>query len=327
MSGACWSLQSPAGVGAVAVIGLFAADKAGLDQTLEDLGLGFVKVGEVRLRDLLAVDQGVVMRWGTRTAGLMPHGGGAVVRALCEALEARGIPQIAKVRARQAYPEAADDIEAAMLAALARAPSPVAVELLLDQPRRWREAGAASDLARDRILQRLIEPPLVVAVGASNIGKSTLANALAGRHVSLVADEPGTTRDHVGVMLDLAGLVVRYVDTPGVREGAPVVEAEAGRIARELLATADMVLLCCDPGSAPIEPAALGPATRVLKVGLRSDLGLPASCVDVAVSVHRPETIAKLVGAIRERLVPASALQHSGPWRFWIGGEVEEFGS
>jgi len=325
MSGTRWSLQSPAGVGAVAVIGLFAGDEAGLDHSLQSLGLNGMKAGQIALRDLLAVDQGLVMRWSATTAALMPHGGGAVVRALCEALESRGVSRAESVSPRQRYPEAADDIEAAMLAAIARAASPLAVDLLLDQPRRWRDKGASSDADRDRILRRLVEPPLVVALGASNIGKSTLANALAGRHVSVVADEAGTTRDHVGVMLDLAGLVVRYVDTPGVREGAPPVEAEAGRIAREVLARADLVLLCCDSGSALVESPHVSPTSRVLRVGLRSDLGTSAGEVDMAVSVRQPATIAKLVRAIRERLVPEAEIGHPGPWRFWDEGEVEEF--
>ncbi len=71
MSGTRWSLQSPGGVGAVAVISLIAADEPGLDQTLQMLGVGALKVGRIALRDLLGVDQGVVMRWSATAAALL----------------------------------------------------------------------------------------------------------------------------------------------------------------------------------------------------------------------------------------------------------------
>lgn len=323
MNGVRWSLESPSGVGAVAVIVLTGPTPEELDRTLEELEIGSVGVGTLALRDFLGVDRGVFVRWSPTSAALMPHGGGAVVRALCEALSERRVARAERTKPGDMYPEASGELEAAMLAALGRAHSPLAVSLLLDQPRRWSRAGAASDAERDLILRRLIEPPLVVALGASNIGKSTLANALAGRQVSLVADEPGTTRDHVGVMLDLAGLVVRYVDTPGVRDGAPAAEAEAARIAREVAERADLILLCCDAGSLPVDVAGFARAPNVLRVGLRSDLGLPCGPVDVEVSVRRPESLSPLVDAVRERLVPGAALAHPGPWRFWHEGEVE----
>ncbi len=63
------------------------------------------------------------------------------------------------------------------------------------RPKRFKNPASE---ARDRVLRRLIDPPLVVAIGPPNIGKSSLLNALAGRSVALVADEAGTTRDHVG---------------------------------------------------------------------------------------------------------------------------------
>ncbi|MBL8875685.1 MAG: 50S ribosome-binding GTPase [Phycisphaerae bacterium] len=323
MRSARWKLQSPSGVGAVAVIGVFASDESDLDAALGVLGLAPLPSGKIGVRQILGVDEGVVARWSETSAAIMPHGGGAVVRALCEALKAHGVQEAERVDPRAAYPEASSGMEAAMLAALAAAASPLAVDLLLDQPRRWGLHPNDADDGRDRILKRLIEPPLVVAVGASNIGKSTLANALAGRHVSLVADEPGTTRDHVGVMLNLAGLVVRYVDTPGMREGAPDVEVEAVRLVRELLARADLILLCTDGSTRLVAPTGARPGAKVLRVGLRSDLGPPSERVDLAVSVRRGESIAELVRASREQLVPAAVLAAPGPWRFWNEGEVE----
>jgi tRNA modification GTPase len=316
---ATWRLVSPAAVGAVAVIELV-SDPGAVGPELRRLGLGEVAAGACALRDILGVDRGLIARVGDGVAWLMPHGGLAVVRAICRELERRGVPERRGIDPRRSYPEAGDVFEARMLAALARAPSPIAVELLLDQPRRWRLPGATNDPARDRLLDRLIEPPLVVAVGPSNIGKSTLLNALAGRGVSIVADEPGTTRDHVGVTLDLGGLWVRFIDTPGVRHGldprmdAPEIEAAAA--ARALLAGAALVLSCGDPARAPL---AVETKEAVLTVCLRADLGPASWACDRRVSVVRREGIDELVAAARETLVPAWAREHPGPWAFCDG--------
>jgi hypothetical protein len=241
-----------------------------------------------------------------------------VVRALVAGLTRIGIRED-PAAGPPFYPEARSDVEARALAVLARAASPLAVDLLLAQHGLWSRPGAVSDPARDRVLNRLIDPPLVVAVGASNIGKSTLVNALAGRSVSIVADEPGTTRDHVGVMLELGGLVVRYVDTPGIRERAGKLEEEALGIAFDVASRADLLLQCFDSTSAPMG-IAFGGSSRpgdVMQVGLRADLGPPPVSVDATVSVARGEGLAELVGAIRERLVPDSLLREDRSWKFW----------
>lgn len=321
-----WSLDSPAtGAGAVAVVRLQALNAAEMDRALAELGLGTVAAGTIQLRNLLGVDEGLIARWNGESAFLMPHGGQGVIRALGEQLLARDIPQHERADARAVYPEALNQIEAEMLLALSQAPSSLAIDLLLHQPKRWgTNSAVSSDPGSDRVLNRLIVPPLVVAIGPSNIGKSTLANALAGRGVSIVADEPGTTRDHVGVMLDLAGLVVRYVDTPGIRAGAPEVESQASAIALQLAKSADLILLCSDsagPESAlPWAHESRSNATSsnaLLRIALRSDLASPAFKTDCAVSVKEPESIAKLVALTRETLVPRKLLDDPRPWKFW----------
>ena len=302
---AAWSLQSPSGPGPVALIAI----TGDVDGALEAIGVRPVLPGDVRLRSIAGVDEGLVARWNERDAHLMPHAGPAVVRGIIAALNAAGIPE----RRDAPWPEAGDEIEARMLSALARAASPLAVDLLLDQPRRW-ASGAEPDPAHSAVLDRLLDPPLVVAVGASNIGKSTLANALAGRSVALVAGEPATTRDPVGVRLDLGGLVVRYVDTPGRLEAASPVDAEAARLAAELSDRADLLLCCADaPGPAPAPPG----NRPALVVALRADLADPAFPHDVAVSVHAGRGLDHLATAVREALVPEAAIADPRPWRFW----------
>lgn len=314
-----WRVASHAGGGAaIAVIEIVARDRDAMDSALSAVDLHGLGVGGVRLADLLGVDRGVAARWSDTLVHLMPHAGPIVVMNLAERLRAIGIPEQREVDALVAYPEARDAIEARMLEAMARACSPLAVDLLLDQPRRWREreAGRGPSGEAPRVLDRLIDPPLVIATGPSNVGKSTLLNALAGRALAAVADEPGTTRDHVGVMLDLGGVVVRYVDTPGIRPDAPIVERQALATAMAMVAQADLVLSCGDGA----QPAPMLAAASVLRVGLRADLKPIAWGADAKVCVPRGEGIESLVGLARDMLVPREALTDRRPWRFWRGG-------
>jgi tRNA modification GTPase len=311
--GATWSIQTPTGApGAIGAVLVSAESGEELEAALARLGVASVSIGAVALRDLCGVDRGIVARWSPTAAHLMPHGGSAVMRGLVAALGASGLkPGVADPP--RDYPEAATLLEARMLAALARAASPLAIDLLLDQPRRWASyPDARPNAQRDRALNRLIEPPLVVLRGPPNIGKSSLINALAGRRVALVGDEPGTTRDHIGVMVELSGLVVRLVDTPGLRATGDAIEAEAAGIAARLTAAADLVLRCGDRSGAP--PAVAEPHVTV---ATRIDLGLPPWAFDAGVSALTGEGLAELARTVRERLVPASVMADHAPWRFW----------
>ncbi|NJL31882.1 MAG: GTP-binding protein [Phycisphaerales bacterium] len=57
----------------------------------------------------------------------------------------------------------------------------------------------------------------VVVAGQPNVGKSTLMNKMLGRSASLVADLPGTTRDWVAGWVELEGVALHWMDTPGLR--------------------------------------------------------------------------------------------------------------
>lgn len=176
------------------------------------------------------------------------------------------------------------------------------------------------------VLDRLITPPLVVIIGPPNVGKSTLINALAGRDVSLVADEPGSTRDHVGVSLDLAGLVVRCVDAPGMaalgagqhaKRGAEdsSIDAQAIALARSIAERADLRLVCGDARSPPSDDLA---RTRDdVTVALRSDLGPASWAHEVAVSAVSGQGMRELVALVRDRLVPPEAMTSTLAWAFW----------
>jgi len=64
---------------------------------------------------------------------------------------------------------------------------------------------------------RLREGYSVAIVGAPNAGKSTLLNVLARDDVAITSNVPGTTRDLVKTVVNVAGVTIEFIDTAGVR--------------------------------------------------------------------------------------------------------------
>lgn len=312
-----WSLASPAAAGAIALLELDADTPADLDESFARLLLRPVPLGTLALRTIPDLDTPLIARLSPTRAQIMPHGGPAVVRALLDRFAAA---DIAHADAPLRRPEASSLLESLTLDALAVAPSPRAIDFLLAQPGLWRHTNPdtlppGTPDARDHRLARLLHPPLVVAWGPANIGKSTLCNALAGRDAALVADHPGTTRDHVGVTLDLDGLTVRYADTPGQRPTDDPLELAAQTAAAHLARRADLLLLCGDHATPPLPSPS--PTIPSIRLCLRADLGMPPWTHDLALSAATGNGIPELALAIRRTLIPDADLFPPRPWRFW----------
>ena len=64
----------------------------------------------------------------------------------------------------------------------------------------------------------------VAIIGAPNVGKSTLLNALLGEERAIVSDIQGTTRDTVEDTLVLDGMLFRFIDTAGLRQTKDTIE-------------------------------------------------------------------------------------------------------
>jgi tRNA modification GTPase len=117
---------------------------------------------------------------------------------------------------------------------------------------------ALADGRRGEILREGIR---VAIVGAPNVGKSSLLNALAGREAAIVFDEPGTTRDIIEVALDLDGFPFVLHDTAGLRDTPSAVEREGIRRALSAAADADVVVVMIDGSTPHPVPLPMGEGT------------------------------------------------------------------
>ncbi len=107
----------------------------------------------------------------------------------------------------------------------------------------------------DRRRGEVLREGLSVAIlGAPNVGKSSLMNALTHRETAIVSSIAGTTRDIVEARLDLGGYPILLADTAGLREvaeGGDPIEREGVRRALARAEQADLKLLLFPAGEAP----------------------------------------------------------------------------
>lgn len=90
---------------------------------------------------------------------------------------------------------------------------------------------------------------LVTLVGRSNVGKSTLLNALVGTKIAAVTDKPQTTRSIIHGVLNHAEGQAVLVDTPGVfKQHRGVLSGPLLERVHESLQDIDLVLYVTDPG-------------------------------------------------------------------------------
>ena len=89
----------------------------------------------------------------------------------------------------------------------------------------------------------------VAIVGAPNVGKSTLLNALVGEERAIVSDIQGTTRDAIEDTIQLGGITFRFIDTAGIRHTDDQIELMG--IDRSIAAAqrALIIIMMTEPGT------------------------------------------------------------------------------
>ena len=158
-----------------------------------------------------------------------------------------------------------------------------------------RTSALLTDARRGRLLREGLQ---VAIVGAPNVGKSSLFNALVGASRAIVTEVAGTTRDLVTEVVDIGGLRVTLADTAGLRDTTDPVEVQGVERSRQSASVADLVLTVVDRSIHRTQITEY----KGLTVANKSDL--PAAWTDdstVAVSATTGEGL----DALRRRIVEA----------------------
>jgi tRNA modification GTPase len=93
----------------------------------------------------------------------------------------------------------------------------------------------------------------VAIIGETNVGKSTLLNALLNEDKAIVSDIHGTTRDVIEDVVNIDGTLFRFSDTAGLRDTSDIIESMGIERSYLQLEKAEVVLLVTDIGR-PVAP-------------------------------------------------------------------------
>jgi tRNA modification GTPase len=119
----------------------------------------------------------------------------------------------------------------------------------------------------------------VAIIGKPNAGKSTLLNTLLNENRAIVSEIAGTTRDTIEELINIDGIMFRFIDTAGIRDDSnDVIELIGMERSREKIVHSDEVIYIFDvnteaPGELEAAASLIGDKNpNFLLVGNKTDL-------------------------------------------------------
>ncbi len=128
----------------------------------------------------------------------------------------------------------------------------------------------------------------VAIIGETNVGKSTLLNALLNEEKAIVSDIHGTTRDVIEDVVNIHGTAFRFFDTAGIRETTDEIETLGIERSYSKLDLATVVILVVDTQNdfntvygriAKIRNRIVD--QHLIIVANKSDIGMPETIADL----------------------------------------------
>ena len=116
----------------------------------------------------------------------------------------------------------------------------------------------------------------VAIIGAPNVGKSTLLNALVGEERAIVSNIQGTTRDLIEDVTQIGGITFRFIDTAGIRSTQSKLERMGIERSMQAAEKAKIILLLTESNQ-PFPDIDFRDDQIVLQVINKCDLSLPSS--------------------------------------------------
>jgi tRNA modification GTPase len=145
----------------------------------------------------------------------------------------------------------------------------------------------------------------VAIVGEPNVGKSSLLNYLLMESRAIVSDFPGTTRDTISEEISIDGILIKLIDTAGIRHSKDLIEKEGVTRSKEAIKNADIILFVGDVNVGFSEPLnielhSLITSGKIIKLLNKIDLGVNKSfSEDLKISVKTGEGITQLIEELK----------------------------